>query len=409
MPKVSVVISAYNSAKYIRATVESVLAQTFKDYELIVVDDGSTDETGQILHEYEGRLSYIYQENKKYSGARNTGIRAASGEYIAFLDSDDLWRPEKLEHQVAVMDRHPHVTLAYCQAVYIDPQGNPTQFQGQGVKGASGSAPLIFDPLPELFFGTMVTTSTAMVRRSTLQEVGPFDDAHIHGEDWELWVRLASKGPFAYLPEPLAQYRIYGWHKILAVEILEEWVTDQFRSLDRVTAVWPGDIHERDHLRALGAATIYTRAALSSFQVGRGAQGQAYLAQALSANPELSHKDNLVQLAVDRAKLIEIETGSNEQATAFIHTFFSNLPQPVAHYSGAYKETLGWLYIGGAFEQRQRGDKTAVKRLLAQGIAQSPACLKNRGVLSIALEAWLGNTVVDKLRQAKTILSGARH
>ena len=399
MPQVSVVISTYNSAQFLPTTVESVLAQTFKDYELIVVDDGSTDNTQQVLEPYQGRLKYIYQENKKYSRARNTGIRAASGQYVALLDSDDVWYPEKLAEQVAILEQHAEVTLIHCQAAYIDADGNPRRFQGKWIKGSHGDETVITDVTRDLFFGTLVTTSTAVLRRSTLDQVGLFDDTHIHGEDWELWARMASKGPFAYIPKPLVKYRIYGWQKILSVETLDDWLADQLKTMETATACWKGDAHERDRLRAQGTATIYVRSALSNFQLGCGPQGRERLEHALTHNPELGRRECLVELAVDRAKLIQAETGSYEQAQEFIQVFFDNLPRKAAQHKGAHKEATSWLYVGSAFEQRDLGNLAAARKLLVQGIRQSPACLKNRGVLSLSAEAWLGKTMANTARR----------
>jgi glycosyltransferase involved in cell wall biosynthesis len=401
MPQVSVVISTYNSAQFLPATVESVLAQTFKDYELIIVDDGSTDNTQEVLAPYRGRLNYIYQENKKYSRARNTGIRAASSQYIAFLDSDDVWYPEKLEEQVAILEQHPEVTLAHCQAAYIDAEGSPRRFQGKQVKGSHGDKTAITDVTRDLFFGTLVTTSTAVLRHSTLDQVGLFDDTHIHGEDWELWVRMASQGPFAYIPKPLVKYRIYGWRKILSVEVLDDWLADQFKTMETAVACWKGDAAERDRLRAQGTATIYVRSALSNFQLGRGPQGQERLEHALALCPELGQRERLVELAADRAKLIEAETGSYQEAEEFIRTFFDHLPRKAraAQHKGARQEATSWLYVGSAFEQRDLGHLAAARKLLARGIQESPACLKNRGVLSLSVEVWLGKTMASATRQ----------
>lgn len=401
MAKVSVVIPTYNSAKYIVSTVESVLNQTYPDFEVIVVDDGSTDETQQLLQPYRDRISYIFQENKKYSGARNTGLRAATGEYIAFLDSDDLWLPTKLEEQVAVFSGHPDVVLVHCAAAYIDPQGQPVKYKGKQQKGTEESSIIIANQSRALFtFDTIITTSTVMFRRSLLNEVGLFDDTHIHGEDWELWVRLGAKGPFAYISKPLAEYRVYGWQKVLKAESSQAWVQDQFRTVERASSLWQGDAAELAQLRARSTETIYRRAALASYQLGHGAQGRDYLEKALAADPELNNKERLLELAVDRAKAIENDTGVYDEAVNFIETLFANLPVLMAHLKHNGKEAIAWLYLGGAFEKAQEDDAAAVRRLLSKAVTQSPVVLRNRGVISLAVEAWLGKSVANLLRRA---------
>jgi len=115
MPKVSVIIPAYNAAPYIRATIDSVLNSTFKDFEVIVVDDGSTDETYKLLQNISHKVKVIRQENQGLSGARNTGIKNSTGEYIALLDSDDIWHQDKLKSQVEVLDLNPTVGLCFTE------------------------------------------------------------------------------------------------------------------------------------------------------------------------------------------------------------------------------------------------------------------------------------------------------
>jgi len=410
MPKVTVVIPTYNSAKYIVPTGESVLAQTYPDYELIVVDDGSTDNTRQLSQPYLARMTYIYQENKKYSGARNRGIRAASGDYIAFLDSDDIWLPDKLAEQVAVMDQHPEVTLVHCSASYIDADGAPVLFKGNRTKGeAGGTGPIIADQAGALFtFDATITTSTVMVRHSTLKEVGPFDPEHIHGEDWELWVRLASKGPLAYIPKVMAKYRVFGWQKILKAESSEAWVSDQFRTIERATALWQGDRQQLERLRAEGTAKIYTRAALANYQLGQTEAGRRYLEKAIAALPELAGRERLQQLAVDWATLIENDAGAYEKAETFIRTFYANLPAAVSQFKRDDKESLAWFYIGNAFKAREANNPAAVRRLLRKAIFQSPGILRNRGIISLAIEAWLGKTLADSLRRGDADVSNSQ-
>jgi glycosyltransferase involved in cell wall biosynthesis len=399
-PLVSIIIPTYNRANLVGAAVESVLGQTFPDFELIVVDDGSTDTTRQLLEPYHDRINYIYQENQKYSSARNRGIRAATGKYVAFLDDDDLWQPEKLAEQISVMEQNPGATLCYCKAVYIDPAGKPIQFQGRSYREPDEPTTVIADRYKELFLGALLTTSSVMVRHDILNQVGLFEGTHIHGEDWELWVRLASKGPFAYVPKPLVLYRFYGWQKILKVETMEAWLLDQFKTIDTATRLWEGDPAEGEKLRAQGIATIYLRAALSSLQTGQGEQGKRLLGKAIETDPSLLNRERLVHLAVDRAKLIEIEYGSQQQALAYLSTFYANLPSHALKLYTSIREAVAWIYLGDAFDLHRCGDQAAVRRQIFQAIRHFPACLKNRGVLSITLEALLGRSLATHLRRS---------
>ena len=119
MPKVSVIIPTYQYDSFIGEAIDSVLAQTYKDYELIVVDDGSIDRTREIISKYGSNINYIYQENKGLAAARNTGIRATKGEYLSFLDADDAWLPNKLEVEVEFLDTHPVVGMVYSNYFYF--------------------------------------------------------------------------------------------------------------------------------------------------------------------------------------------------------------------------------------------------------------------------------------------------
>ena len=132
MPKVSVIIPAYNASDYIAAAINSVLRQTFKDYEIIVVNDGSTDNTVDVLKPFMSRIRYIYQDNKGEKGAKNTGIKLAEGEYIALLDSDDLWMEDKLERQVPILDESgPEVGIIHTDywSLWKDMVNNKSAFQ----------------------------------------------------------------------------------------------------------------------------------------------------------------------------------------------------------------------------------------------------------------------------------------
>ncbi|MBD2531228.1 glycosyltransferase family 2 protein [Nostoc flagelliforme FACHB-838] len=202
MPKVSVLIPAYNAMNYLPETMENVLSQTFTDFEVIVVNDGSSDETERWISQIKDpRVRLINQENQGLSGARNTGIVHAKGEYITFLDSDDLWEPTKLEKQLRVLEGNPEVALVYTWVAFIDETGKPTGrvFKNQ----AEGD---VWKKLTE--HNIVECGSVAMVRRSCFEVVGLFDrNLGSYLEDWDMWLRMASRYPFKVVKEPLVYYR----------------------------------------------------------------------------------------------------------------------------------------------------------------------------------------------------------
>jgi len=204
-PLVSVIIPAYRAAHLIAATLDSLLAQTFTDYEIILVNDGSpdTETLEKVLAAYRDRILYFRQENQGAAAARNTGIRAARGKYIAPLDADDLWAPEHLEAQLAVLDADPSIDMVYADArIFGDvPEAGKTVME-------------LCPSAGEVTFERLVTRQctvhlcVSLCRRESLLRAGLFDPALQRGEDIDMWLRLASRGGrIVYQRRVLGSYR----------------------------------------------------------------------------------------------------------------------------------------------------------------------------------------------------------
>ncbi len=217
--KVSVVIPVYDGGRFIRDAVNSVLNQTFKDYEIIVVDDGSVDDTKEVLSSYGNRIKYIYQSNRGVSAARNRGIRASKGEYIAFLDQDDLWLPRKLELQVKYLGEHPTVGLVFSdtQSVAV---GKLPAFDRRFVnkRAFQISRPHRGKVFRDLFVQNFVPTLTVVVRKICFDKVGLFDPSVDSAEDYDMWLRIARFFSLDYIDQPLATYRMHAQSLIHNVE-----------------------------------------------------------------------------------------------------------------------------------------------------------------------------------------------
>jgi glycosyltransferase involved in cell wall biosynthesis len=192
---VSVIIPTYNRGWILKEAIDSVSAQDYKDFELIVVDDGSTDNTSEILASYENDIKVLFQENKGVSAARNRGITEASGQLIAFLDSDDLWLPRKLYTQVDFFNQMPDALICQTEEIWIrDGQRvNPKKRH----KKPSG---MIFEPSLEL---CLVSPSAVMIRRSLFDRVGEFDVTLPACEDYDLWLRISCRFPVYLIDTPL--------------------------------------------------------------------------------------------------------------------------------------------------------------------------------------------------------------
>jgi len=195
IPRVSIIIPTHNRKAFVLEAVGSVLAQTFEDYELIVVDDGSNDGTGEALKKYEDRLHYLCQENQGVSAARNCGLAHARGEFIAFLDSDDLWLPKKLAIQVAFMEQHPGAQICYTDEMWI--RG------GVRVNPKKRHAKYSGEIYPHCLPLCIISPSSALMRRGLLEEVGAFDPGLPVCEDYDLWLRVTARFPVFFIPQRL--------------------------------------------------------------------------------------------------------------------------------------------------------------------------------------------------------------
>ncbi|MEZ6057534.1 MAG: glycosyltransferase family A protein [Planctomycetaceae bacterium] len=197
-PLVSVVIPSFNHARFVTEAVDSVLAQTNCRLEIIVVDDGSTDNTRDVLAPYSSQIRYIYQENRGLPGARNTGIRAATGEWVAVLDSDDTWHPQKTERQLAAVAQHPEVDV-------VGSPGGDDPFP----ESLPLDPPTAFVSVRDFLLITPMSASSTMIRRRCFDAVGLFDETLRSAEDRDMWLRLAAKFKVLQVKSPCWFYRVH--------------------------------------------------------------------------------------------------------------------------------------------------------------------------------------------------------
>ncbi|MFH1127766.1 MAG: glycosyltransferase [archaeon] len=205
MPKVSVIIPTYNRAELLSSAITSVLNQTFQDFEIIIVDDASKDNTQEVISKFNNRkIKYLYHEtNRGEAGARNTGILNSNGQYIAFLDDDDEWFPEKLRVQVDILEKSmSKVGLVYSGYVVID--RNTQKILNKRIPMHRG--PVYEDMLYRNFIGA---PSTVILRRECIERIGLFDENIAYGLDHDLWIRIAQYYDFDYIKECLAIYCIH--------------------------------------------------------------------------------------------------------------------------------------------------------------------------------------------------------
>ena len=289
MPRVSVIIPAYNRAGFLPDSVGSVLAQTCRDFEVILIDDGSTDNTPEIVKGFPPVVRYYRQENGGISSARNLGVRHARGEYIAFLDSDDTLLENALEKSVACLDRYPEAGFCYGKVYYMDEKGDVMWWR----KSRGDKESCLRDgreQIERLIFRGEVQVTGLMARRRCLEEVGLFDTSRIFGEDIDMWLRLCKKFPVGYIAEPLGTYRIHS-QSVTENKKLEDLVTTQTEFIEQaLRGLEPGPSFR--HLRRKAYFGLYCYIAEENARSGHRARALNFALRAVRAYPALLfHKD----------------------------------------------------------------------------------------------------------------------
>ena len=273
-PRVTVVIPNYNCARFLPETLESVFAQTCRDVEVIVVDDGSSDGSQAVLQRFGDRIRVIQQANQGVSGARNRGIRESRGEFVAFLDADDLWHPEKLDKQLRLFS-NPAVGLVHCAVEYVDEANRPL---GTNFTGRSGR---VLKPIA-LLQGTVVLAggSTAVVRRDAFDKVGCFDREMSTAADWDMWRRIACAYEIDMVREPLMRYRLRHGSMHRNVDAFAHDVLHGFESMFADPAA--AEVH---HLKRRAYGAVYLMLSGSYLHAGRWRECLRYGARAVVSWP----------------------------------------------------------------------------------------------------------------------------
>lgn len=324
---VSVIIPTYNRVSYLQIAIDSVLNQTYSNLELIIIDDGSTDNTREVIQrKYGERVIYIWQENQGESVARNRGISMARGEYIAFLDSDDYWVSNKLETQVAYLSvkGRAGVACVFSTVWLVDESGRKIEENPKG--NIKSKKDISFESLLTKNV-ILVPPSNVLVRTSCLQETGGFDPSIQYGEDKDLLLRLRAKWDFGYIDVPLIFQRQHSSNQ--STSILEKSIDKVF--FDRIKVVRKNLIlnDNVDKKVADGAIeNLLLSAASWCFYYEKWEKGSQYLLQ-------VNEKDRSVIFSVlpekiaykEAVKFFESATFSAHNVNAFINSFLFNLAE----------------------------------------------------------------------------------
>ena len=295
-PLVSVVVTAYNSAQYICDTLNSVYAQTYKNFEVIVADDGSTDQTRHLVTERFPKVRYVYKPNGGQPTARNLGINNANGALIAFVDSDDLWLPTKLEKQVSVFQDNNSAMWCYCDCQNIEESP-----EIPGNRFSQDSKPYSGEVLEHLFLHNFIPSPTIIIRREVFDIIGLWDETVQRAEDWNMWLRIAAQYPIHYVDQVLALYRRHAGSK-RATTTLDTYLQAHLRVHHNALAC----NHDRlEHLRKTALSRIYYKLALTSIKNNARTHGLRYAVQSLLLQPFNIKSYSLLLMSVSPSILID--------------------------------------------------------------------------------------------------------
>ena len=236
MPRVSILLTCYNHLDYIPAALDGIRSQTFQDFEVIALDDGSTDGTREYLAEQEGITVVLNEKNLGTYGTLNRGLDRATGEFIAVLNDDDVWMPEKLAKQIALLDANPKVGLVHTEGEFIDGDGKVFEGEPLGFKFPRFETG---DILLDLVYENKIIASAALFRASIVKEIGGYNENYFGSGDWEMWFRIAERHQVGCVAEKLSQYRVHGAnasHKLEKIwrddQMLREWMLPRLEDLE---------------------------------------------------------------------------------------------------------------------------------------------------------------------------------
>lgn len=402
-PSVSVIIPCYNHGRYLAHAVRSVLAQSYTNWEAIIVDDGSTDETHHVAAQFtDARIRYIHQRNQGLAAARNAGILAAQGRYLAFLDADDEWAPGFLDRCTNVLDGAPHLVGVYTQSYMIDPEGNRLP--------QSGGIVVAPEHLYErLLVRGFFTVHAVLVTADVVKEVGMFD-TNLPGrgaEDWDLWLRIACRYPMIGLPEPLAGYRI---HPVSMATNVAEMHASRVSSLAKVFGAPDGDANTWFEQKRKAYAFAYFATVVDYLQQRDLDAAWTWLRRAAQLWPPIVIQlDTYYELVLGDqprgyrgdATLANISINGVEMVRRLDALFVSADPSVQALQSRAY----GTAHLALAMLSDQAGNWKVARQYLWQGIRWHPALLSEWLIIRRLLKLSLGKQFIGSLRP---ILSATR-
>ncbi len=375
---VSVIIPAYNQAQFINYAIDSVIAQSYKKWECVIVDDGSTDATRTIIHSYtHPGIKYVHQHNQGLSAARNTGMASAQGEFLSFLDSDDGFIPENLMLLVSEMNNDPDLALVAGRSIMID---DNNQVIDQKFKQGFSGKPY------QLLFENPMNIGNVLLRRSWQEKIGWFDVKLRSYEDWDYWLRLAiAGGKIASIPKPVSYYRFHGDQM---TRNASQMTKASFEVLDNVfkNSLLPSQwLQHKD----TAFSHAHLRAAANAYLLEDILTAKEHLTEASQLNPHLCEDGGKVFI---QKTFGWTEIPKVKEPLKFLTIIYKNLPKDIDHAIGRKMNTiLADFAIQKAFLYFQNEQYNQAGKFARKGVQYDRKWLRNRGVLRIIAKSWINS------------------
>jgi glycosyltransferase involved in cell wall biosynthesis len=377
-PQITVVIATYNRAAYLRQAIESVLVQSFPDFELLVIDDGSVDSTTEVVAAFDdARIHYIHQHNAGRSVARNHGLALAQGDYIAFLDDDDLYLPHKLEYQLQFLLRHPDVDCVGSEMQTMDANGKIVEAKEQR------QIPPRLD-LASCLQACPLATCNVLIRKTAIEHMETwFDPEMERAEDLDFFLRLILAGCRAeWLEKPVSINRSHSGnsqqdavgYRVAYERLLNKLFSDSTKL--------PEDVLNQ---KAELYAQYNLKSALRAYHLGQWTEAQTSLLAAMGTDERINH--NTLSLLASQVAGFASQF-EEKQALKYVQSVFEHLPSELNDFQRYRKKIYSKLLMRRVFQDAGSGSRPSL-RAWVQGVVYDPGWLINRGVWSIFLRQIL--------------------
>jgi len=400
IPRVTVIIPNFNQSHFVGNAIRSVLDQTLKDFEIIVVDDGSTDNSQEVVAQFGAAVRYIYQQNQGLAGARNTGLQYASGELIGLLDADDEWSPQYLEYMVAIAEKYPDAVAFYCMAHCMD-------VNKHDLPQIVGGPPVEPRQLYQVLLRTnFIIPSTVTFRTKPIIEAGCFDANLRSCEDWDLWLRLLSSSKIMGVFNTLVRYRVHGSSLSTDVDGMhtatKKVVEKHFGKDEGEPSTW-----SPDKRRAYGG--VYRYQCITYIQrQNNWVASLPVLIRALQTDPTLAvDVDLFYELALGvqpvgyrgAAKVDDFEMNAAHLQQLVLEAGNNQVNQVV------HKRALGTTSFALALVSYNLGTRSLFRKYFTKAIMYRPELILDAKSIAIFFKSFLSKELLEKLKKNAVYLS----